>query len=297
MSSVVVVAAAAAVVGATTAFFSDTETSTGNVFTAGSIDLKVDSDCHYWNYVGDVEGADENGYVDVGCGKVGANGVGVGQWSENDLEDGVHKFFSFNDLKPGDKGEDTISLHVYDNDAWGRINFNMRDNDDNGLTEPESDVDSTDGADNGELLSAMGSSFRMWLDQGEVPGFQNDNPVEWVDAAGNPVEGFVDVTEGDNVWQDGEPEVYLDRRVDLRDVLQTAWSWGGCEVGSDGHNDYDVCNGLAQDGRLVGSTTYYLGFEWALPLDTTNEVQTDSLGGDLGFEVVQHRNNPNPWEL
>ena len=33
---------AAAVIGGTTAFFSDTETSTGNVFTAGSIDLKVD---------------------------------------------------------------------------------------------------------------------------------------------------------------------------------------------------------------------------------------------------------------
>jgi len=37
----------AVVVGATGAFFSDTETSTGNVFTAGAIDLKVDSQAHY----------------------------------------------------------------------------------------------------------------------------------------------------------------------------------------------------------------------------------------------------------
>src|SRR3989338_10415158 len=147
LSSVVVVAAAAAVVGATTAFFSDTETSTGNVFTAGSIDIKVDSDCHYWNYVGDVEGADENGYVDVGCGKVGANGVGVGQWSENDLEDGVHKFFSFNDLKPGDKGEDTISLHVYDNDAWGRVLMTLGGSLDNTCTEPEGSAENNPGCD------------------------------------------------------------------------------------------------------------------------------------------------------
>ena len=34
--------ASAIVIGGTTAFFSDTETSTGNVFTAGSIDLKID---------------------------------------------------------------------------------------------------------------------------------------------------------------------------------------------------------------------------------------------------------------
>ena len=42
LSGVVVVAAAAVVIGATTAFFNDTETSSGNIFTAGSIDLKVD---------------------------------------------------------------------------------------------------------------------------------------------------------------------------------------------------------------------------------------------------------------
>ena len=32
---------------ASQAFFSDTETSTGNVLTAGSIDLRIDSECTY----------------------------------------------------------------------------------------------------------------------------------------------------------------------------------------------------------------------------------------------------------
>ena len=44
LSLSVVAAVAVVVVGATTAFFSDTETSTGNTFTAGELDLLVDID-------------------------------------------------------------------------------------------------------------------------------------------------------------------------------------------------------------------------------------------------------------
>ena len=49
MSMIAVVAVVA--IGATGAFFSDTETSTGNTFTAGAIDLTVDSEQHYNNLV------------------------------------------------------------------------------------------------------------------------------------------------------------------------------------------------------------------------------------------------------
>lgn len=306
----VVVAAAAVVVGATTAFFSDTETSTGNTFTAGSIDLKVDSDCHYWNIVN--WDGDEPIYEEVDCGTwVPENPEGspvpvaVGDWEENDLG-AIHRFFNFSDIKPGDKGEDTISLHVYDNDAWGRVLFTMLDNNDNTCTEPEEDAENGDcwdgqgnGDDEGELLSAMGGKFHMWLDQGSTPGFQN----VYRDATGKYVkrptgDPDFDRYEGDNVWQENyEPTVQLSETVDLRDVLRTAWSWGECNQGSNGHNNYGVCHGLAEDGRMVGSTTYYFGFEWELPWSTGNSVQTDSLGGDLGFEVVQHRNNPTPsWD-
>ncbi len=48
-SGVMLVALLALVAGGTGAFFSDTETSTGNVFTAGSIDLKVDHTKAYYN--------------------------------------------------------------------------------------------------------------------------------------------------------------------------------------------------------------------------------------------------------
>ncbi len=92
----IIAGVAAIVVGATTAFFSDTETSTGNTFTAGAIDLTVDSQASY-------------------------NGQSVAEatWTATDLG-AEHKFFNFADVKPGDSGENTISLHVNDKDAWLR---------------------------------------------------------------------------------------------------------------------------------------------------------------------------------
>ncbi len=298
----IVAAVAAVAVGATTAFFSDTETSTGNTFTAGAIDLKVDSDCHYYNIT-----SLDNGnpvYTDVGCTDPDGNGpVVMGNWSETDLQDGVHKFFSFSDLKPGDKGEDTISLHVYDNDAWGKISMDLGDDLDNSCTEPEEEssddctvlIPNVNQGD-GELLEAM-LPFSMWLDQGAIPGFQN------VNADGDPIdldpdEGFraPDPTEGDNVRQDGEPSMPVQGDLELSGVLADAYDKDCDDVGSvDGHNNYGLCQGLAEDGRMVGSTTYYFGLAWELPLGTGNEVQTDSLSGDIAFEVEQHRNNPDPF--
>ena len=80
--------------GATNAFFSDSEVSTANVFTAGSIDLKVDNSSYY------------NGVFNPAT-----------SWEPLNLDEST-KFFDFDDLKPDDFGEDTISLHVETNDAY-----------------------------------------------------------------------------------------------------------------------------------------------------------------------------------
>jgi len=85
----------AIVTGTTIAYLSDAEVSDNNPFVAGSIDLKIDSDCSY------------NGQP---C-------DGFGTWSLTDLT--TEKFFNFHDLEIGDYGEDTISYHVYENDAYG----------------------------------------------------------------------------------------------------------------------------------------------------------------------------------
>ena len=139
-STAVLVFVLAISAGATGAFFSDTEVSNGNTFAAGAIDLKIDNTSYY------------NGAPNPDT-----------SWSLSDLT--IEKFFSFLDLKPGDFGEDTISLHVDTNDAYMCANVKLTSNDDNGLTEPEALVDATDGPGNGELASNV--NFIWWADDGD----------------------------------------------------------------------------------------------------------------------------------
>jgi len=89
---------AAIVIGGTIAYFSDTETSTGNTFTAGSIDLTVDNTCYY-NGMKCSSGTWDQTGESCAC-----------TWTLDDLDGKI--FFDFDDIKPGDWGEDTISLHV-----------------------------------------------------------------------------------------------------------------------------------------------------------------------------------------
>src|SRR3989344_4831341 len=180
---------AVVVAGATGAFFSDTETSTGNTFTAGAIDLTVDNTQHYNDMVcvweGDTNGAwvwdgPSGGYPEAGteC---------DGTWLPANL--GAHKFFNFLDVKPGDEGENTISLHIDNNDAYACVDVNVYDNDDNTPTEPELADDPDQGPGLGELAENV--NFFAWSDWGVVPGFQGN-----------------DATEGDNVWQIDEPALF-----------------------------------------------------------------------------------------
>ncbi len=244
----IIAGVAAIVVGATTAFFSDTETSAGNVFTAGAIDLTVDSTCHYWQNNG-------GGYVDVGCPQTST-------WMANNWG-AANKFCESADIKPGDKGENTISLHVNNNDAWVRLVISAVTNNDNGLTEPEGIVDTTDGVGNGELRQNL--KFSMWLDWGAVAGFQNDG----------------DPTEGDNIQQSGEPTLISEGTIDPDGTV----SPGISEIWNlkDFNNSY-----------LPGGKTAYFGVKWNLPSTVGNEVQTDSMSATMEFQVQQVRNNPNP---
>ena len=184
----VVVFVAAIVAGATGAFFSDTETSTANTFTAGAIDLTVDSQQHYNNAIcvnglwaleaGQTAQVDQYPVIGTIC---------DGTWSLTDL--GAQKFFNFADVKPGDSGENTVSLHINNNPAWACVNIKTTANEENGINNPESEAsDTTSGVGQGELASNL--KFQTWLDQGTTPGFQGK-----------------DAGEGDNIWQVGEPSL------------------------------------------------------------------------------------------
>lgn len=257
LSSMSIFASLALVVGATFAFFTDSETSQDNAFAAGELDLQVDYDCYY-NKLADGQ---------PNCPWEPSS------WELTDLGP-EHQFFNFDDIKPGDFGEGTLSLHVFDNDAWGRLVIN-------------------DTVDTGELRENL--LFSIWLDDGSVAGFQC-----FATASGHgPCPE--DTEEGDNLKQAGELELVAPGTVDgtgethnIWEGLAAAYAADGCTV-VDGNTAGGSCHGLAQDGRMLGSVTYYFGIAWNLPDTVGNEVQGDSLSADMTIEVEQHRNNPTPF--
>ena len=271
MSMLVLALVSTVVAGATGAFFTDREISEGNVFTAGSIDLKVDSTASY------------NG-----------ESILAGSWEEMDL--GIDsKFFNYEDLKPGDIGENTISLHVYSNDAWGRFVVDVTDDIENGCTEPEVEEETECMSDNdGELREAL--LFTSWLDEGDIPGFQNYKPDPQNEGA--YYDAQVDLLEGDNILNGVEVAFWTGEMAetnswDFAQIFAETYVAHQCTIES-GHATYDTCHGLALDGRMVGSTTYYFGLAWELPGANGNEVQSDGMVADMTFEVEQYRNNNIP---
>lgn len=261
--------------GATGAFFSDTETSTANVFTAGDVDLKIDNESYY------------NGLFNKGT-----------SWDKADLDDTSYKFFDFNDLKPGDYGEDTISIHVDTNDAYLCADVTLTSNNENTCNEPEALDDltcgapeDTVGAGQGELASLV--KFMWWADDGDNVLETDENVIS---------EGTLD----DLTL--GEPYP-----LTLADA------------------DTNIWNELAEGGPVAGDTTYYIGKAWCfgdmtiaeLPQDGENDAmspgddnndndvagepedggftcdgaflnngsQTDSLTADISFAAIQARHN------
>ena len=268
----------AVVVGGTGAFFSDTETSTANVFTAGALDLRVDSVAHInglvcfqgaWTdediieWVPETDDAEgflqlidgenvddaNNAYNSEFPANVPQAGEACeGTWEMTDLGP-EHTFFDYGDIKPGDNGENTISLHVYNNDAYMCAIIDNVVNNDNGITEPESEVDDTDGEGNGELQQEL--NFFVWDD------------------------------DGDNIFEDGE------------NVLVQSAS------GEDIAGTYPLFT--PETGAITGSSTQYLGVYWCYGEfngvgdcdggPVTNLTQTDSLSADITFYIEQARNN------
>jgi predicted ribosomally synthesized peptide with SipW-like signal peptide len=207
---------AAIAIGATTAYFSNTETSSGNTFIAGAIDLKVDSKCTY------------NGEPVSSC-----------NFEPSDL-DGT-AIFNLNDVKPGDEGEDTISLHVDTNPAWICAEISNITNMENGCNPPEAKVDTTcdnPGEDDGELWDNL--YFNIWMDD-----------------------------DCDNVPEEGELP-YLVENAKATDI-----KWPIADSTTGGQPIQNACIGVA----------------WYVPGTVENEIQSDSVSGDVTFKAYQARNN------
>ena len=238
----------------TMSYFGVSEIRVGNSFTAGLIDLKID--CNKSTHM-----------QQWPCGGT----YNVEQpiiFDEKDLVQG-DKIFNWNDIKPGDFGEATISAHVYSNKAW----FWMRianPYEGPGITsEPEPTPDY------GELAQNM--KTRIWLDQGVHPGFGND-PKQYT----GPSDGFESPTcnggEGDNIWQQQyEPLIYPTEGTEgtMSDLI---------------YNHNVLFCGIP----IEACTVYYYGWAWWVPNDVGNVIQGDVLTFDIEFYAQQWRNNPNP---
>jgi len=132
ISLAVIGVVAAIAIGGTIAYFSDTETSTGNTFTAGKLDLIFRKE------------------------------VSLGQWEEVLGE----PLFTVTDMKPGDSDEVTVDLVVDNNPACGKVTINVTSDKDNSCTEPEllDDTTCSDPDGDGELNDQV--NFLVWKDNG-----------------------------------------------------------------------------------------------------------------------------------
>ena len=260
-------------IGATTAYFSDTETSEGNTFTAGSIDLKVDNHCYY-NGIECIFDQSANKY----CWDENNSGYCESEeetctctWELKDLGDN-DLFFDFSDLKPGDWGEDTVSLHVNNNDAWACVTFKEMESKDNTCTEPEGKDENKPSPgqcdEPGELAENL--YFVFWVDDGDNVYEPLEEKIITSGWASDLLPGSTTYPIADNTFSiAGNPGTPLTGGEDYH--IGKMWCFGDLDWSTATSSDNWTC-----DGSGVG-----------------NAPQTDSLTGDVEFYVVQARNNSN----
>ncbi|RLM53640.1 VWA domain-containing protein [Halobellus sp. Atlit-31R] len=90
----------------------------------------------------------------------------------------------------------------------------------------------------------------------------------------------------------GGDEVFL--RGTLREALDLLTDGDGIPLDAARDSPFDEVNDPANDPDrqpFDASATYCVGFSWWLPVGTGNEVQSDTVGFDIGFYTEQARNN------
>jgi predicted ribosomally synthesized peptide with SipW-like signal peptide len=238
---------------ATGAFFSDTETSTGNVFAAGDIDLQIDNESYVTNTAGTLVASQNN------------------SWSISDLTNQL--FFSFADVKPGDIGEDTISIHVGSNDAYACMAADITATPENTLVDPETDAGDAGPAlgDNGELQNYL--NFVFWNDDGDNVYETGESQItQLVGPASSIFNG---------AWAPiGTTSVLMGNTTNY---VAKAWCVGGLTPNP---LSQDGLGKTGSNGPLVRGT----GFTCS-GVGNQNDAQTDGITMDVSFYAVQARNN------
>ncbi len=179
-------------------------------------------------------------------------------WSLKNLVPGVDRFFNFGDIKPGDTGENTVSIHIDKNPAYVCLDFVNLTDDENGTNEPEAlvDVDPL----SGEL--AEGLEFFAWHD------------------------------DGDNIFELGEKPMFGTTTQSATVVLaSTTYPLADAGTGApyaQGSTHYFGITWCAGDMEVNLNTA-------SITCDATtlgNEAQTDSMSVDVILRAVQANERP-----
>jgi predicted ribosomally synthesized peptide with SipW-like signal peptide len=243
----------------TTAYFNDTESFSGNTLEAGSLDLFVHVDYS----------EDQGSYAQYSTPPgtfIDGNVVGGG--------DGEPLRIEVSDLKPGDSGEGEFCFSIVDNPAYLWMCGGLTQNAQNGTTEPEAEtLDELYGSTpaNGQLADAMMVTLSYCTTEeadGETTTVIGDEIV-----SGSLAEVMAMLAAGVPLSGDGDGDAPL--------------------------ADRPVFEGVEQPfiDEEVNAAETCVCFEWEVPTDVGNEIQTDSVMFDLEFYAEQARhgdgtNNP-----
>ncbi|MFB6109189.1 MAG: hypothetical protein ABEJ82_10200 [Haloplanus sp.] len=180
------------------------------------------------------------------------------------------------DVKPGDFGELTLSLHLFNNPGYIWLTGGLAKASESGHAEPEAvDADESGPADEAsadlgdaevELLDAV--QVLLWHDDG-------DNLRGETEVVSSPhdvsMESSIQLSRSDAHIASGS----------LREVLGALSE--GIPLDADASTPDRVC--------YPNSTTRHVCLAWWLPVDHANEIQTDSVAFDVGLYTEQCRHN------
>jgi len=254
------VAGAGAGVG-TSALFSDEESFEDNEIQAGELDLIVD-------YVTTVT---QDGVATGGTPEDGSPNTGT-------IQGGVSGEYQIADVKPGDSGFLAFCPKIVDNAGWLFVGSAGGVTDyENGQTEPEGDVDPSDGGNldngtnDGDPYGELSEAIQVDVEYCEVAAdvAEPSGPEDY-----NTVRDF------------NNPADYT--LADLFKELESGFLLDG---------DADPANGTTEYPSSPDQSTQNgpcLCISWELPAEVGNEVQSDAVEFDITFAARQWRNNPNP---
>ena len=187
------------------------------------------------------------------------------------------------DAKPGDSGQTTFSLHVADLDVYAWLFADNYETAENGITEPEADAANED-----QFVNETGGIERKDPDP-NAPGATVELPYAiqvriWYDE------------NCDETYQESETIIFEGSLADAMAILTQTNANGvpGVPLDGDRSTAYDaIVSGTVDDGIdpdrecFEALTTTCIGFEWALPVEVGNAVQSDSVAFDIGFYTEQ----------